>query len=121
MPTERFCLDCGSQLQGRVDKKYCDDQCRSNYNNKLNSENSLLVRQINSILKRNRKILEELNPSGKTKVTRRKILARGFDFSFFTNIYQTQGGKMYYFCYEYGYLYLENDEILLVKREESIN
>jgi hypothetical protein len=120
MSNARICLDCGLQLQGRVDKKFCDDQCRSNYNNRIYSESSAFVKEVNSILKRNRKILEELNPSGKTKVQRRKLIARGFDFSFITSIYQTQSGKTYYFCYEYGYLPLENEELLLVKREENI-
>ena len=27
------CLSCGKLLKGRVDKKFCDDYCRNNYNN----------------------------------------------------------------------------------------
>ena len=37
MTTERYCLDCGAVLHGRADKKFCNDQCRNNYNNQLNS------------------------------------------------------------------------------------
>lgn len=120
MEQTRFCLDCGETLRGRMDKKFCDDQCRSNYNNKLYSQNNLLIKQTNNILKRNRKILEELNPSGKTKVPRKKMIGRGFDFTHVTSYYQTQSGKTYFFCYEQGYLSLDNDEVLLVKREENI-
>ncbi|CAN5230462.1 hypothetical protein BH09BAC6_BH09BAC6_14880 [soil metagenome] len=115
---ERNCLDCGSVLHGRADKKFCNDLCRNNYNNQLNSSSYNLVRNINNILKRNRRILEELNPSGKTKTTRKKLAAKGFDFEYHTRTYQTQNGKIYYFCYEYGYLPLEGDEVLLVKRED---
>lgn len=121
MNESRLCLDCGEVLHGRIDKKFCDDQCRSNYNNKLYSENSTVVKQINSILKRNRKILEELNPSGKTRISRKKMLGRGFDFMYLTAFYKTGTGKTYYFCYEYGYLLLENDEVLLVKREGGLS
>ncbi|MFA6947300.1 MAG: DUF2116 family Zn-ribbon domain-containing protein, partial [Pedobacter sp.] len=32
---ERECLDCGAALRGRTDKKFCDDQCRSNFNNRM--------------------------------------------------------------------------------------
>lgn len=116
--TERYCLDCGEVLHGRADKKFCNDQCRNNYNNQLNSDSYNLVRNINNILKRNRRILEELNPTGKTKTTRKKLAAKGLDFDHHTSIYQTQTGKQYIFCYEYGYLFLEGDDVLLVKRDD---
>lgn len=115
----RLCLDCTQPLQGRIDKKFCDDQCRSNYNNKIYSENSVVVKQVNAILKKNRRILEELNPTGKTKVLKKKLLNKGFNFDYITNLYNTQSGKTYFFVYEYGYLSLPDDEYLLVKKDES--
>jgi hypothetical protein len=119
MNKEKYCLDCGEVIHGRADKKFCNDMCRNNYNNQLNSSSYNLIRNINNILRRNRRIMEELNPSGKTKTTREKMLVKGFDFEYFTRLYQTQNGKTYHFCYEYGYLPLDGDEILLVKREEK--
>jgi hypothetical protein len=109
MNKEKHCLDCGEVIHGRADKKFCNDMCRNNYNNQLNSSSYNLIRNINNILRRNRRIMEELNPSGKTKTTREKMLVKGFDFEYFTH----------HFCYEYGYLPLDGDEILLVKREEK--
>jgi hypothetical protein len=35
--------------------------------------------------------------------------------------YQTQNGKTYHFCYEYGNLPLDGDKVLLVKREDKID
>ena len=121
MNSEKTCLDCGAVIHGRADKKFCNDLCHNNYNNQLNSNSYNLVRNINNVLRRNRRILEELNPSGKIKTTREKMLVKGFDFDYFTSIYQTLGGARYMFCYEYGYLLLEDDEVLLVKnkKEES--
>ena len=116
----RLCLDCSEELKGRSDKKFCDDQCRSNFNNRQLSENTSFMRQVNSILKRNRRILEELNPDGKIKINRKKLMAKGFNFEYFTNIYQTQTGKNYFFCYESGYLPLEHDEVLLVRKEAHV-
>jgi len=78
------------------------------------------VRNINNILRRNRRILEELNPSGKTKTNREKLLIKGFDFDYSTSSYQTQAGARYVFCYEYGYLLLEGDDVLLVKSKKEI-
>ncbi|MBS1531677.1 MAG: hypothetical protein JSU01_15330 [Bacteroidetes bacterium] len=121
MSEERYCLDCGEVLRGRADKKFCNDQCRNNYNNQLNSGSYNMVRNINNILKRNRRILEELNPTGKTKVTLKKLAAKGMNFDYHTHVYHTQNGKTYHFCYEYGYLPLDNDEFLLVKREEKMD
>lgn len=116
----RLCLDCNEELKGRSDKKFCDDQCRSNFNNRQQSENTTFMRQVNSILKRNRRILQEFNPEGKIKITRKKLLAKGFNFEFFTNIYKTQTGNTYFFCYESGYLMLDNEEILLVRKENNV-
>lgn len=120
MNAERTCLDCGDKLLGRADKKFCNDLCRNNYNNQLNSSSYNLVRNINNILRRNRRIIEELNPTGKTKTNRGKMLVKGFDFDYFTSSFKTQAGARYFFCYEHGYLPLDNDELLLVKSKKEL-
>ncbi len=114
MSEKRKCLDCGEEFSGRIDKKFCSDMCRNSYNNKLNSNSTKLERNINAILRKNRRILETLNPEEKTKVHKKKLVDKGFDFNYFTNIYKTQKGTIYYFCYEQGYLALENDFYFLV-------
>ncbi|MGB4775731.1 MAG: hypothetical protein WBP45_11190 [Daejeonella sp.] len=119
MSEERKCLDCNELVRGRTDKKFCNDQCRNNYNNRLNSTSGGLVRHINNVLRRNRRILEELNPEGKTKVLKKKLVSKGFDFEHITSLYHTKTGKTYFFCYELGYLMLDELEVLLVKREDQ--
>jgi len=49
---ERYCLECGEPLIGRSDKKFCDDQCRNAYNNKLNRDHINLYRNINNKLRK---------------------------------------------------------------------
>ncbi|MCX2574653.1 hypothetical protein [Pedobacter sandarakinus] len=117
---ERICLDCGGPLRGRADKKFCDDGCRNSYNNRLKSQDSLVFKRINLILKKNRTLLSKLNPDGKVKISKRKLLSAGLNFDYFTHTYQTQTGANYKFCYEYGYLELNAEEYLLVKREEKL-
>ncbi|ARS38575.1 hypothetical protein CA265_02310 [Sphingobacteriaceae bacterium GW460-11-11-14-LB5] len=117
---ERLCLDCGTLIRGRADKKYCDDACRNNYNNRLKVEDNLVIKRVNSILKKNRAILAGLNPTGKTKITRKKLITAGFNFEYHTYSYETHNGNTYIFCYEYGYLILNDDRYLLVKREEKL-
>ena len=119
MTEKRTCLDCGEIIKGRADKKFCSDLCRNNYNNKLNADSTNYVRNVNNILRKNRRILEELNPTDKIKTHKSKLLEKGFDFTYHTNQYKTQKGDVYFFCYEYGYLPIENDFYLLVKRSEK--
>jgi len=116
---ERKCLDCGETIYGRVDKKFCSDQCRNNYNNRMNSDNTAMVRNVNSILRKNRRILAELLPSDKITVHKDKLVNKGFNFNYITHIYTTQKGSSYRFVYEYGYLPLENDFYMLVMRDQK--
>jgi hypothetical protein len=115
---EKLCLECGEPFKGRIDKKFCSDLCRVSFNNRINSEDVRYVRSINNILRKNRRILISLNPSGKNKVTRDKLKAKGFDFQYFTSQYTTKDGAVYYYCYEHGYLPLENELYLLVIKKE---
>jgi hypothetical protein len=114
MSEKRKCLECNEEFSGRIDKKFCSDMCRNAYNNKLNSDTSNLVRNVNSILRKNHRILQQLNVAEKTKVHKKKLADKGFDFTYFTSIYKTQKGSEYHFCYEQGYLALENDFYILV-------
>jgi len=114
MQGKKICPVCGDPFSGRVDKKFCSDQCRNEYNNRQNQDSNNTIRKINYTLRKNRRILQQLNPEGKTKIPRRKLLDKGFDFNYFTSTYRTKAGTTYYFCYEQGYLPLEDDYYALV-------
>ncbi len=117
---KKSCLECNEEFIGRSDKKFCSDQCRSSHNNKLNSDANNFVRNVNNILRKNRRILATLNPDGKSKVHRDKLLEKGFKFSYFTNIYQTKAGKTYHFCYDQGYLAIDRGYYALVVRQSYV-
>lgn len=114
---EKTCLECSEKIVGREDKKFCSDGCRNAYNNKMNKDSTNYMRNINNKLRKNYRILTELNLDGKTKTTRTKLLSKGFDFEFFTNVLNTKTGNLYYFLYDQGYMALENDYYILVKKE----
>ena len=101
---------------GRVDKKFCNDICRNNYNNLQNHVSNNLVRNVNGILRRNRRVLQKLVPEDKRKVKKSTLDIEGFNFQYFTNTYKTKTGQTYFFCYDYGYLPLDKDFFLLVHR-----
>jgi len=116
---ERNCPECSEKIVGREDKKFCSDGCRNGYNNKINKDSTNLMRNVNNTLRRNYRILCEINADGKTKTTKAKLAGRGFDFNYFTNLLQTKTGNTYYFVYEQGYMALENDYYILVKKDAS--
>ena len=113
---EKTCGECGEKIVGRTDKKFCSDFCRNAYNNNLNKDGKNLVRNVNNLLRKNYRILEELNPTDKTKASKSKLLAKGFNFEYFTSIYTTKAGNTYYFVYDQGYLPLEGEFYALVRR-----
>ena len=119
MNPEKPCLACGEPVKGRADKKFCDDLCRSNYNNKLNSDSTAEIRNINNILRRNRRILDSLvKNDGKTRVLQMNLADRGFNFRFYTHTRLNPLGNEFRLCYDYGYM-LENDQVLVVKWESE--
>src|SRR5690606_1551059 len=87
---ERRCAVCGKVIFGRIDKRFCSDQCRTSANNRLNSNTTNYIRNVNNAQRRNRRILTNLNPEGKARVTREKLLAKGFDFTYHTSTYTTK-------------------------------
>ena len=108
------CAHCGKEIVGRLDKKFCDDTCRNAYHNEQNKDEAAQIRPVNRILKKNRSILKALNKTGKSKVNKDMLLKAGFDFDYMTRLYTTKKGSTYYFCYEQGYLPLDNDWYMLV-------
>ncbi len=119
---EKECLDCGKAIKGRADKKFCNDYCRNNYNNKLNSDQNNYMRRINNILRKNRGILEDAIPEGEDKITiaREKLLQDGYNFKYYTHQYTTKRGDVYNLIYEFGILLIEQDKILIVKRDKDV-
>src|SRR5689334_15205385 len=117
----RLCLECNKPLKGRIDKKFCNDYCRNIYNNKVKLEESTYVRQINQVLKRNRRILEEmLGKDGMSRQSKSNFINKGFHFKYHTHQYINKKGNIYYFCYEYGFLPLEGDWYLIVRKKDVI-
>lgn len=74
-----------------------------------------MIKSVNLILKRNRDILEKLNPGKEAKISGSKLMASGFNFNYHTNSNDNYKGKTCTFCYEHGYIRLLDDEYLLVK------
>lgn len=116
---EKKCQECGEKIKGRIDKKFCSDLCRNAHNNRLNSDTTNFVRNVNNLLRKNRRILADILVDETAKISKTKLQEKGFVFNYFTHTYVTKKGTTYYFCYEYGYLPIENDYYFIVKRNEQ--
>ena len=112
----RACPQCGEIIYGRSDKKFCDDGCRNLHINKLNSDTTNYVRNVNNTLRKNRRILEQLVAENATKIPWQALALGGFNFSYCTHVKTTKEGKTYYYCYEYGYERLRG-QCVLIKEE----
>lgn len=119
---KKVCKECGEPLVGRTDKRFCSDACRNLFHYHANNAPINYVRNVVNILKRNRRVLSELNKSqdGKVKVHREKMVERGYNFLYHTNIYRTKAGNTYVFCFEHGYLELSESWFMLVRRDEYL-
>ncbi|MBN1650544.1 MAG: hypothetical protein JW857_04395 [Bacteroidales bacterium] len=116
---ERLCLFCNEPINGRIDKKFCSDQCRNAFNNEKNAGTENHIRRINGILRKNRKLLEKLSGRiNKKIVPSASFVNNGFNFNYYTSTYTTRKGHVYFFCYEYGYLKLSQEKVMIVKRND---
>jgi predicted nucleic acid-binding Zn ribbon protein len=114
--TKRECTQCGQMITGRADKQYCSNQCRAAASNsrKADDAGERLMKEINNKLRHNRQVLQRASPEGKTTLRREVLQLAGFDFRHFTHLYRTKQGTTYHFCYDYGYLLLEDEKVLIV-------
>lgn len=118
---KRTCPICNTEFDGRIDKKFCCDQCRNTYNNTLNQDVINFSRQINRVLRTNRRVLSDLYQKNIRKVHKDKLISGGFNFDYMTNVYRTKNGKVYYFCYDLGYINSEDDFYTIVERKEYVD
>jgi predicted nucleic acid-binding Zn ribbon protein len=112
---KKTCLHCGTSIVGRSDKRFCSDQCRATYNNSTRTKEEFLIKNVNKVLRKNRRILKTINPKGMSIVRKEVLLEMGYNFTYFTSIYVTQEGSQYFFCYDLGFLHLEDSKVRIVE------
>ncbi len=120
----RKCPICDSALIGRIDRKYCSDQCRYQGNNKNKYDFERPILEINSKLRRNRSILKTLCPAGKATVRKEVMLAMGYDITLFSSLFLTTKKQVYYLCYDYGFTPLKEkgvEKALIITKQEYMN
>src|SRR5258708_35596405 len=108
MPVEpRLCLQCQKPIlhARRIDKRFCNDECRDDYHNAIKFANSQEIKQIQAILRRNRNILKALlGDKPEVIVTREILLKKEFEFDYHTHhVVSKTKRHEYVFTFNYGY------------------
>ena len=118
MKLKQVCLFCKEELEGRVDKLFCNPNCKSSYHYEKSKEKEAnLYNRIDQQLKTNRRLLKNFNKAGKTTVRKSVLLESGFNPKYFTHYWKNHTNDIYLFCYEFGFLELKEkgkDKYLLV-------
>ena len=112
------CLVCKTSFVGRSDKKYCSDQCRNVYNNKMNAALTKDIRKTNKILRTNRDILNKYHMMGVEHISLFTLISEGFILTYFTNLYKDWNGREVYFCYDLGYQLSNNESVQVFEKKK---
>jgi hypothetical protein len=106
-------------LKGRSDKKYCNDQCKSAYHNQKTNSKEAYIRHINKQLRTNRSALKKACPSGKATVRKKFLQSLGMNFKYYTHSWESNGGNIYFFAYDYGYTQaIEQEKVLIIQQQD---
>ena len=104
-----LCNYCGKQLYGREGKKFCNVDCKNNFNSNIRSalrakENEFFPKAFKQI-KTNYRILldskESLEFSNGIYMETKELLKQGFDPSFCTNAREDYWKKLWKSCHEF--------------------
>ena len=121
MPLPRpvsFCPICGDQVVGRSDKIFCTPTCKAIYHLRRKHQLLPIAKPIDAILHRNWVVLKELYEEiGKKKffVAQAKLNKAGFHTKYYTTSEKNKQGKMYYYVYDFGWMYFSEKEIMVIK------
>jgi len=125
---DNTCGNCGKALFGRIDKRFCNDNCRNSYNrNKALLEQKKAhdnLPEIFRIIKRNYEILQryELDkmPIGRIiLMDKNDLIEAGFNFRFCTSIYYKTGSIPWKFCFELGWQEFDDGVELIYWRDQA--
>lgn len=118
------CLYCKKPLSGRSDKKFCDTHCRNTYNNQNKSIEERFILEVNTRIRKNRRILKTLSSEGKATVRKDILDQMGYDYTQFTGLYKTKQ-LLYYLVYDYAFSpTIDQNGIqkaLIVKRQDYMD
>lgn len=113
------CKICSKLLVGRNDKLFCSVKCKNYYHVNLRKVTDKEVKELDTILHRNRSILLEVlgKRKGQITVDRMVLEKKRFTFKYHTHLHINSKGKTYYYVYDLAWMEFSNDEVLIIRKE----
>jgi hypothetical protein len=99
----------------RTNKKFCDEDHKNKFFNKMRKEEGIEMGRVNRILKKNYEILKRIiqdKPSEKIKL--QALLDKGFKIKFLTHIVND-----YHNCYNLSWRPVENGNVIISRPSET--
>ncbi|MBL4675664.1 MAG: hypothetical protein JKY70_05595 [Mucilaginibacter sp.] len=127
---EKTCLECGQPLgPGRDDRKYCNDICRTAYNNRrrkdevIKSPETLAsvnpeFQKLYEILLANRTTLMMWDTYKEEPYMLIDLLGKGFNLKYFTSECEIEG-LPFKFCFDYGYHITSTGRVYIEERSSE--
>ncbi|MEQ8323223.1 MAG: hypothetical protein RIC15_02585 [Vicingaceae bacterium] len=112
------CVECHENMAGRTDKKFCSDHCRNAFNNRKYRNSESIVREVNRILKLNRRILREMHHAGKRAVSESNLIEKGFRLNYTTGYCLDDQGSIQFNVYDHALRHLGRREYELLQLTE---
>ena len=112
------CLQCGSTLYGRPDKKFCSDPCKNRWHNSRAIQRRRFRERIITDLSANYRILEGLLEQGLENADRDALETLGFRPARISGHRRVRGGHDEYQCFDIRYI--QTDTRLIHIRRVSV-
>jgi len=117
------CENCGAKVIGRTDKRFCDNECRTEYNNQKTREKVKqmpeCIARIQKTIINNYNILTTLKSRSEQFFSKMYLMELGFSFRYVTSAIE-QEGTIWYFCFNQAYI-ITGDRIMLLAETEPVN
>lgn len=97
-----YCLQCGKKINGRTDKVFCSDRCRSIYNYYKTRSRSIVRGRVLGTLDKNYELLDSLISRGINAVEMRSLEMAGFKPGCATS-FSERGKLREYWCFDIRY------------------
>lgn len=112
---EHRCIECGAEILGRCDKKFCCLNCKNRYNNRRLKESKAQRLQIINKISRNYEILETLLDEAQSFYNLEELHTLGFNNNFFTGIRHLGTRYQRYMCFDIAY-HISGSKISKIER-----
>ena len=113
---EGRCLECGTAISGRRDKRFCSLSCKNKYNNRTQMIKRRMRARTIAALTGNYVVLEALLNEGKTSAGLEELSELGFDPAYVTGHRRSTFRHDEYACFDIWY-YRTDSRVFNVRRK----